>query len=163
MGVKFNAGGYWMLEWSAPWDPLQGKNAVPTPDQLKKLKFDLTMIRSEWTANNWTRVADKIAINSNGVSGWKEYNAPVVTNRLTGLPDSKDWGPWSYDARKRFVLDVSNYNVSGATWFQIIIAIQQNPASGNGKYYFDDVRIIPEPTTIAMLGLGSLALLRRKR
>jgi hypothetical protein len=32
-----------------------------------------------------------------------------------------------------------------------------------GKYYIDNVQLIPEPATIALLGLGALALLRRKR
>lgn len=36
-------------------------------------------------------------------------------------------------------------------------------SSIEGKNYYDNVRVVPEPITICMLGLGGLGLLRRKR
>jgi hypothetical protein len=132
LAVKLTSGGYWGLQYSAP--------AVPTLLPGVKLQFDLTMIQAEWTANNWTKVADKVAVNSNGVSGWKEFY-PVVTDRITGAAVGGDWGPWNPDALKTYTIDLSDYDTTGATWFQIILSLQQNPIDGTGYFYFDNARL----------------------
>jgi len=78
-------GNYWSLEWEGP--PLDLTDA--------SLQFDLTMVASEWTVGVWTKVADKIAINSDGPSGWYEWNnLAVATDRDTGEASSLDWGRW---------------------------------------------------------------------
>jgi hypothetical protein len=157
LAVKLGGGGYWCLQWNAP--------TVPTSLAGIKLQFDLTQIQAEWTQNNWTKVADKIALNSDApANGWKDYNnIAIAKDRTTGLPSSLDWGPWNPDALKTITLDISDYNVTGATWFQIIIALQQNPTTGVGNFYFDNVQLVPEPVSVVLLGMGGLALLRRKR
>ncbi len=133
LAVKLNTGGYWALQW----------NALTTPKLVAgtKLQFDLTMIQSEWTGNNWTKVADKIALNSNGKSGWKEY-FPKAVDKATGADAAGDWGPWNPDVTKTFSVDISDYDATGATWFQINIALQQNPATGNGNFYFDNFQLV---------------------
>lgn len=133
LAVKLNTGGYWSLQW----------NALTTPKLVAgtKLQFDLTMIQSEWTGNNWTKVADKLALNSNGKSGWKEY-FPKAVDKATGADTAGDWGPWNPDVTKTFSVDISDYDATGATWFQINISLQQNPATGNGNFYFDNVQLV---------------------
>ena len=51
-------GDYWILEWEG--GPFNMTDAY--------LQFDLTMVASEWTVGVWTKVADKIAIMSDGPS-----------------------------------------------------------------------------------------------
>ncbi len=126
------AGGYWAIQYNAP--------SVPQITPGLKLQFDVTMVQAEWTGNNWTKVADKIAFNSDGAGGWKEY-FPQATDKATGAAVASDWGPWNPGVTKSFSVDVSNYDATGATWFQIVIALQQNPNTGAGCFYFDNVKL----------------------
>jgi hypothetical protein len=130
-GGGWNA--YYRLEWQGA--PLNLTDA--------QLQFDLTMVASEWPSQPWTKVADKIAVNSDGPSGWKEYdNLTVATNRDTGEATGLDWGAWDGDANKTYTLDVSDYDETGATWMQIIIAVQDNNVFDGGNFYFDNFRLI---------------------
>ncbi len=127
-------GGYWCL---------QRNGLLDLTDAT--LKFDLTMLASEWPSQPWTKVADKILIYSNGVSGWKEYNnLAKATNISDGSATGLDWGAWAGDAQKTYSLDVSDYDARGATWMQIVITIQGG--NGAGHFYFDNARLVkPEP------------------
>jgi len=133
-------GGYWCLQWNAP--------TVPVTLVGNKLQFDLTMIASEWPVGVWTKVADKIALNSNGPSGWKEYTTTTAVDKLTQQSTSLDWGRWwdaAPDVVKTYTVDISDYDVTGATWFQINISVQGG--NGTGNFYFDNVQLVsPMPT-----------------
>jgi hypothetical protein len=127
-----------------------------------EIKLDVTFIASEWQVNwNWLKV-DKLAINS--AAGWREFS-PTAIDRVTGLPTSLDWGPWLPDAYRTYSWDISGQDWSGVTdWMTIIVALQNPNAFATGFFYLDNAQVIPEPTTIALLGLGGLSLLRiRKR
>ncbi len=127
--------GYWCLQWNAP--------TVPASLAGTKLQFDLTMIASEWPVGKWTKVADKVALNSNGTSGWKEYTTTTAVDKLTQQSTSLDWGRWwdaAPDVVKTYTVDISDYDVTGATWFQITMSIQ----GGNGlaHFYFDNMQLV---------------------
>jgi len=127
--------GYYCLQWNAP--------TVPASMAGQSLVFDLTMIASEWPVDAWTKVADKVALNSDGATGWKEFTSATAIDRLTGAPTSLDWGRWSDtepDAVKTYTVDISDYDLTGATWFQINITIQGG--DGLGHFYFDNVQLI---------------------
>lgn len=56
---------------------------------------------------------------------------------------------------------------AGTVWVRSrasMIGAQSNPAGGGQAYVVDDftLTVVPEPTTMAVLGLGALALLRRR-
>jgi hypothetical protein len=135
------AGAYWELAWAWAGSPLNLTGA--------NLQFDMTMVASEWGSSVWTQVGDKIAINSNGPSGWKEYGPASSSllpysfiDRDTGLPTTHDWGPWDGDANKTYSYDISDYDVTGATWVQIYISVQDACFPEGGHFYFDNIRLI---------------------
>jgi hypothetical protein len=133
LSVWLLTGGYWALQYKAP--------ALPRDLSAAKIQFDVTVVQSEWVSNNWTKVADKIALNSDGAGGWKEFY-PTVVDKTTGAASAGDWGPWSPGLTRTFTADISSYDLTGATWFQINIALQQNPATGAGCFYFDNVKLL---------------------
>jgi hypothetical protein len=136
--LKSVSGGYWGLAWQG--SPLDLTDA--------NFQFDLTMVASEWGGGTWTQVGTKIAINSNGHSGWKEFGPDVpdnnvtVIDRDTGIPTDFWWGAWVGDANKTYTANVSNYDATGATWMQVAISVQDGNVLDTGHFYFDNMRLI---------------------
>lgn len=132
-------GAYWELEWAGSPVDLTGA----------QLQFDVTMIASEWPTQPWTKIADKIAVNSGGPSGWKEYNnLAVATDRDTGEATTLDWGTWAGDANKTYTLDISDYGDTGG-WMQIHVSVQDNDVAEGGNFYFDNFRIVTPAMTVS--------------
>jgi hypothetical protein len=125
-------GNYWTFAWEGQPVDLTGAS----------LQFDLTMVASEWTVSVWTKVADKVAINTNvnqgeGTDGWKEWNNPdgeepniTVIDRDSNAPTGLDWGRWwdeAPDVHKTYTVDLStyrSYNSAGASYMQVAISTQ---------------------------------------
>ena len=122
------------------------------------LSLDVTWVAAEWGATPWCNFKD-IAINSDSPSGWKQYIP--IDSANPAWPGSWDPAGWG-DNTRTLTWDLSGYNATGATWMQLIFSTNFGGTTP-GKYYIDNVQLIPEPATIGLLGLGALALIRRKR
>jgi hypothetical protein len=123
----------------------------------KTLSVDVTWVAAEWGSTPWCNFKD-IAINSDSPSGWKQYIPVDPVN--PSYPGS--WDPSAGNQTRTLTWDLSSYNPTGATWMQLIFSTNFGGTTP-GKYYIDKVQLIPEPATICLLGLGGLALLRKKR
>lgn len=58
---------------------------------------------------------------------------------------------------------VVDNTVAGATWMNINLFLIDTGPLAFGIAHWDNIEVIPEPTTMALLGLGSLMLLRKRR
>lgn len=144
--------------WGATWQ------SSSVPARLGKLQFDLTMIASEWPNEQWTRFCEKVALSSDGAGGgWTEIGttADNWTFRDTGEPAPVDWGSWDgTDAKKTCTLDISSYDLTGATYFNISFSTGMSGSTEDrGAFYIDNVHIVDEPhdPNPADGGLGGLS------
>ncbi len=124
------------------------------------LSVDVTWVAAEWGTTPWVNFKD-IAVNSDSPSGWQQYTPTDPVN--PDYPGSWDPGNWG-DHTRTLTWDLSDYDTTGVTWMQIIFSsnIDSN-ATTVGKYYIDNVQLIPEPATFGLLFLGGLVLLRRRK
>lgn len=109
--------------------------------------------------NNWTE-GDvpllQITLGYVAVGGARTPIATTTVAPALGLPDnSTDW--------PTYYLDVPDAEVAAGSL--LYIELQNVSEVGEKKSWIgvDNVRFVPEPATILLLGLGSLGLIRRKR
>jgi hypothetical protein len=127
------------------------------------LVADVTWVASEWAGGTdaWAQW-NKVALNS--PSGWVEF--PVIDSANPSYPGSWDPYYWGAVHTRTLKWDVSGYNwagVEGSWWLQLSMSQNMGSITTIGNFYIDNIRLIPEPATIALLGLGGLALIRRKK
>ncbi|MGD1042278.1 MAG: PEP-CTERM sorting domain-containing protein [Sedimentisphaerales bacterium] len=126
---------------------------------------------AEFLAN--TKIEFDVAVpNIGGDGGWGKIENVTVNASGWGwgaLPSSTFMiGLWAGSGTvvKHEVVDYSSIlplitAVPGSGYIEIIFTT--NNDSTNNEMLFDNVRLTPEPATMALLGLGGLALIRRKR
>jgi len=124
-------------------------------NRIFRMDFSVQASDNEFT-EGWSQIYE-VVFNGDG-GGWQ-----VVTDETPAL--SFYW--WEGQIEERTLtleIDYRSYRSTmnlDPSYLQIIIALNTGGGAPD-KLYFDNARFLPEPATIAMLGLGALALLRKR-
>jgi len=144
------------------------------------LMFSLT---NEFTATegSWVTIEDGVGLTLSSPTDGRAYVSAVITDPNDSANDRTYWAslengvfqtssdlaplPWTFtydgsDIVEAFLAPGTGYE---ETWESPVIAVGSHDfcASGTGIAY--DEKVVPEPTTLSLIGLGILLAIRRKR
>jgi len=156
-------------------DPLAGyPNGIVAGALTEKyVAVDVTWVQSEWTVSGSGSYSTvELTIQGTGLS-WTGMGRPDVDTGNPGYPGGWDGVNYPGVHTRTMFWNITAYHDGNpdngeltATptngYVNFIFTTNAGNFSSGGVYYFDNMRLVPEPATIALLGLGAFVLRRRK-
>jgi len=171
--LRLNAGIGWQqnLAVKSYEDPLAGyPNGIVNGFLTNQyLAVDVTFNTADWTGSGWAQVQ----MNTTGTGlSWTGLGMPTLDTGNPGYPGGWDQ-TFTGITTRTMLWDIGRFHDGNfdngeltATptngYVNFIFTTNSGGFTGGGVYYFDNMRFVPEPVTIALLGLGGLFMRRRK-
>lgn len=121
-----------------------------------QISMDVTVFDADNPGTTWMQVDMVINGQNYGTNnniGWNMLGSKDVTR--DGIPHTF---VWDISAALQTKLDGATLPID---WLELMII--SNKDGQNAQFYVDNIQLIPEPATMCLLGMGGLALLRRRK
>lgn len=136
------------------------------------LEADVSWTTSEWSIDPdgvWARW-DQVAVNS--AAGWMQTNDSMMSDAANpSFPGSWDQFNWGATNQRTIRWDLSSLIGDGSAlaaspWAQLYMSVNFDGAYNTQpgySFWIDSIRLIPEPTTLALLGICGICAMGRRR